>query len=75
MLYSNAQSKNQSQSEILAGLKLLCEPGELYDALSQDRPRWHGQRLLRRPDKAGVPCRLLVRNRTLPSTHPKPGQT
>ena len=31
MLYSNAHSKKQSQSEILVGLKLLCEPGEVYE--------------------------------------------
>ena len=31
MLYSNAQSKNQNQSDILTGLKLLCVPGELYE--------------------------------------------
>jgi hypothetical protein len=31
MLYSNAHSKTQSQSDILAGLKLLCEPGEVYE--------------------------------------------
>jgi hypothetical protein len=31
MLYSNAHSKTQSQSVILGGLKLLCEPGEVYE--------------------------------------------
>ena len=31
MLYSNTQIKNQNQADILAGLKLLCEPGELYE--------------------------------------------
>ena len=31
MLYSNAQSKNKNQSDILTGLKLLCEPGGLYE--------------------------------------------
>jgi hypothetical protein len=31
MLYSNAHSKNQSEAVILDGLKLLCEPGELYE--------------------------------------------
>ena len=31
MLYSNAHSKIQSQSEILDGLELFCEPGEVYE--------------------------------------------
>src|ERR1700733_10573915 len=31
MLYSNVQSKNQNQPDILTGLKILCEPGELYE--------------------------------------------
>jgi len=31
MLYSNAHSKNHNQADILAGLKLLCEPGEVYE--------------------------------------------
>jgi hypothetical protein len=31
MLYSNAQSKTQSPFTILDGLKLLCEPGEIYE--------------------------------------------
>ena len=31
MLYSNAHSNTQNQFDILDGLKLLCEPGELYE--------------------------------------------
>src|SRR5580658_928203 len=31
MLYSIANSKNQNQFDIFAGLQLLCEPGEVYE--------------------------------------------
>ena len=69
MLYSNAQSKNQNQSDILTGLKLLCEPGELYE-LRAPKTAHDGTVSGYFDDltKLALPCRLLVRVSHPPST-------